>query len=77
MNASISPLHPGADGPGAVPAAPSALSQLHPDLVTELARFFALEADWAPEDLEGFGGDPDFTAEVQAAMAGLLAGGEQ
>jgi excisionase family DNA binding protein len=57
--------------------APSALSQLHPDLVTELARFLALEAGWSPEDLDGFGGDPDFTAEVQAAMADLLAGGER
>ena len=57
--------------------APSALSQLHPDLVTELARFLALEAGWAPEGLDGFGGDPDFTAEVQAAMADLLAGGER
>jgi hypothetical protein len=51
--------------------APSALSQLHPDLVTEVARFFALEAGWTAEDLKGLGGDPEFTAEVMAAMRAL------
>ena len=53
--------------------APSRLSQLHPDLATETARFFALEAGWSPEDLEMFDGDPEFTAEVQAEMRALRA----
>lgn len=75
MNANTSPLHLGADGPVTVPAAPSPLSQLHPDLVTELAWFLARAAGWTPGDFDGLDGDPEFTAEVQAAMADLLAGG--
>jgi hypothetical protein len=75
MQPNTSPLQSSADGPVTVPAVPSALSQLHPDLVTELAWFLARAAGWSPEDLDGFGGDPEFTAEVQAAMADLLAGG--
>jgi hypothetical protein len=62
-----------APDPGA--PAPSPLSQLHPDLATETARFLALEAGWSPDDLEMFDGDPEFTAEVQAEMRALQAPG--
>jgi hypothetical protein len=75
MNANTSPLQSSADGPVVGPAAPSPLSQLHPDLVTELAWFLARAAGWSPGDLDGLDGDPEFTAEVQAAMADLIAGG--
>ena len=54
--------------------APSPLSLLEPDLVTESAAFF-VHAGWAPEDLDAFGGDPEFTAEVMAAMRALEAPG--
>lgn len=43
--------------------------------VTELAWFLARAAGWSPGDLDGLDGDPEFTAEVQAAMADLIAGG--
>ena len=55
-----------------VAPAPSPLSRLHPDLATELASFLVY-AGWAPGDLEAFGGDPEFTAEVVAAMRALQA----
>ena len=53
-----------------VAPAPSPLSLLEPDLVIRSAEFF-VHAGWAPEDLEAFGGDPEFTAEVVAAMRAL------
>jgi hypothetical protein len=57
-----------------VAPAPSPLTRLHPGHATELASFLVF-ADWAPEDLEAFGGDPEFTSEVQAAMRALQAAG--
>jgi hypothetical protein len=74
MNASTSPLHPGADGPATVSAAPSALSQLHPDLVTGTARLYA-DAGFTPAEVLELPGDETFNAEVAGIMAGLLAGG--
>ena len=57
-----------------VAPAPSPLSLLEPDLVIRSAEFF-VHAGWAPEDLEAFGGDPELTAEVMAAMRALQAPG--
>ena len=72
MNANTSPLQSSADGPGHRTGRPLSAVAASPDLVTELAWFLARAAGWTPEDLDGFDGDPEFTAEVQAAMAGLL-----
>jgi hypothetical protein len=69
----VTAISPSADDPRET--APSPLSQLHPDLATETARFFALEAGWTPEDLDGLDGDPEFTAQVMAEMRALHAPG--
>jgi hypothetical protein len=59
---------PGADDPRET--APSPLSRLHPGHATGLAEFLVF-ADWPPEMLDDFGGDPEFTSEVQAEMRRL------
>ena len=76
----VTAISPGADDPresgtrtvsqALVAPAPSPLSLLEPDLVIRSAEFF-VHAGWAPEDLEAFGGDPEFTAQVMAAMRAL------
>jgi hypothetical protein len=69
----VTAISPDADDPRET--APSPLSQLHPDLAAEMARFLAEEAGWTTADLEIFGGNPEFTAEVMAAMRALGATG--
>jgi hypothetical protein len=67
----VTAITPDADDPRET--APSPLSQLHPDLAAETARFLAEEAGWTVAVLDLFRGDPDFTARVMVEIRALQA----
>ena len=69
----VTAISPDADDPRET--TPSPLSQLHPSLAAETARFLVLEAGWTTADLDLLDGDEEFTAEVEAEMRALQAPG--
>ncbi len=69
----VTAISPGTEDPRET--APSPLSSASPGPGRADGPVPRVKAGWTPEDLEACGGDPEFTAEVQAAMRALRATG--